>query len=76
MALTIPTVYTAVMLHPPGAPIPNKAMYRLTLLELEELKRQLQPLLEKGFIRPSTSAYASPVLFVKKKTGELRLCVD
>ena len=44
--------------------------------ELEELKAQLQDLLDKGFIRPSTSPWGAPVLFVKKKDGTLRLCID
>ena len=45
-------------------------------LELKELKLQLQELLDKGFIRPSVSPWGAPVLFVKKKDGTLRLCVD
>ena len=45
-------------------------------LELQELKKQLQELLEKGFIRPSVSPWGVPVLFVKKKDGTLRLCID
>ena len=45
-------------------------------IELKELKLQLQELLEKGFIRPSVSPWGAPVLFVKKKDGTLRLCVD
>ena len=45
-------------------------------IELKELKLQLQELLEKGFIRPSVSPWGSPVLFVKKKDGTLRLLVD
>ncbi len=44
--------------------------------ELKELKIQLQELLEKGFIRPSVSPWGAPVLFVKKKDGSLRLCID
>ncbi|WMV45612.1 hypothetical protein MTR67_038997, partial [Solanum verrucosum] len=44
--------------------------------ELRELKSQLQELLEKGFIRPSVSPWGAPVLFVKKKDGTLRLCID
>lgn len=50
--------------------------YRMAPIELKELKGQLQDLLEKGFIRPSTSPWGAPVLFVKKKDGTLRLCVD
>ena len=45
-------------------------------VELKELKLQLQELLEKGFIRPSVSPWGAPVLFVKKKDGTLRLCID
>jgi len=44
--------------------------------ELQELKRQLDDLLAHSFIRPSLSSYGSPVLFVKKKDGSMRLCVD
>ena len=45
-------------------------------MELKELKIQLQDLVDKGFIRPSVSLWGAPVLFVKKKDGTLRLCVD
>ncbi|XP_057459259.1 uncharacterized protein LOC130749920 [Actinidia eriantha] len=45
-------------------------------LELKELKVQLQDLLEKGFIRPSVSPWGAPVLFVRKKDGTMRLCID
>ena len=44
--------------------------------ELKELKDQLQELLDSGFIRPSTSPWGAPVLFVKKKDGSFRLCID
>ncbi|GFH33445.1 RNA-directed DNA polymerase homolog [Haematococcus lacustris] len=44
--------------------------------ELDELKRQLDELLAKGYIRPSTSPFGSAVLFVRKKDGSLRMCVD
>ncbi|KAL0546333.1 hypothetical protein IC582_016240 [Cucumis melo] len=44
--------------------------------ELKELKVQLQELLDKGFIRPSVSPWGAPVLFVKKKDGSMRLCID
>ena len=50
--------------------------YRMAPAELRELKDQLQKLLDKGFIRPSTSPWGAPVLFVKKKYGSLRLCID
>nr|GFC46804.1 putative reverse transcriptase domain-containing protein [Tanacetum cinerariifolium] len=45
-------------------------------IELKELKDQLQELLERGFIRPSVSPWCAPVLFVKKKDGSMRLCID
>ena len=44
--------------------------------ELKELKAQLQELVDKGFVRPSVSPWGAPVLFVKKKDGSLRLCID
>ena len=50
--------------------------YRMAPMELKELKLQLQELLEKGFIRPSLSPWGALVLFVKKKDGTHRLCVD
>ncbi|OWM63611.1 hypothetical protein CDL15_Pgr008154 [Punica granatum] len=62
-------------LEPGIAPI-SRAPYRMAPSELKELKVQLQELLEKGFIRPSVSPWGAPVLFVKKKDGSLRLCID
>nr|GFC27280.1 putative reverse transcriptase domain-containing protein [Tanacetum cinerariifolium] len=53
-----------------------KAPYRMAPIELKELKDQLQELLERGFIRPSVSPWGAPVLFVKKKDGSMRLCID
>ena len=50
--------------------------YRMAPAELRELKAQLEDLLSKGFIRPSISPWGAPVLFVKKKDGSLRLCID
>ena len=50
--------------------------YKMAPLELKELKLQLQELLEKGFIRPTVSPWGAPMLFVKKKDGTLRLCID
>lgn len=50
--------------------------YRMSDKEHEELLKQLQDLLDKGFIRPSTSPYGAPVLFAKKPGGGLRLCID
>lgn len=60
----------------PGAQPPSKRPYRLTPLELDELKKQLEELTNRGYIQPSKSPYGAPVLFVKKKDGSMRLCVD
>ncbi|XP_072980902.1 uncharacterized protein [Typha angustifolia] len=62
-------------LAPDTSPI-SKAPYRMAPIELKELKVQLEELLLKGFIRPSVSPWGAPVLFVKKKDGTLRLCID
>jgi len=48
----------------------------MALAEMRELKSQLQELIDKGFIRPSTSPWGAPVLFVTKKDGSLRMCID
>ena len=50
--------------------------YRMTPMELKELKTQLQDLVDKGFIRLTVSPWGAPVLFVKKKDGTMRLCID
>jgi len=50
--------------------------YRMAPTELRELKVQLKDLLDKGFIRPSTSPWGAPVLFVRKKDGSLQICID
>ena len=60
----------------PGAEPVSKAPYRMAPAELKELKVQLQELLDLGFIRPSHSPWGAPVLFVKKKEGSLRMCID
>ena len=60
----------------PGAAPSFKKHYGMTSPELAELKKQLDELLEKKFIRPSTSPWGAPVLFVKKPDGSLRLCID
>jgi hypothetical protein len=65
----------AIELQPRTAPI-SKRPYRMPPVELAELKKQLQELLDKGFIHPSTSPCGCPALFVKKKDESLRLCVD
>ncbi|GJX88290.1 putative reverse transcriptase domain-containing protein [Tanacetum coccineum] len=53
-----------------------RAPYRLAPSEMKELADQLQELSDKGFIRPSSSPWGAPVLFVKKKDGSLRMCID
>jgi hypothetical protein len=60
----------------PGSTPISKAPYRMSLPELTEMKIQLQELLDKEYIRPSVSPWGAPVLFVKKKDGTLRLCID
>ncbi|KAL0541199.1 hypothetical protein IC582_021238 [Cucumis melo] len=65
----------AIELEPGTVPI-SRAPYRMAPAELKELKVQLQELLDKGFIRPSVSPWGAPVLFVKKKDGSMRLCID
>jgi hypothetical protein len=60
----------------PGVAPPAKAPYRMSHEELKELKVQLEELLAKGYIKPSKSPYGAPVLFVHKKDGTLRMCVD
>jgi hypothetical protein len=60
----------------PETTLISKRPYRMPLVELIELKKQLQELLDKGFIRPSTSPWGCPALFVKKKDESLRLCID
>ncbi|KAD6795956.1 hypothetical protein E3N88_06852 [Mikania micrantha] len=60
----------------PGAKPISKAPYRMAPTELKELKEQLEELLDLGFIRPSVSPWGAPVLFVKKKDGTMRLCID
>ena len=62
-------------LHPGTSPI-SMTPHRMALVELQELRVQLQELLNKGFIRPSTSPWGTPVLFAKKKDKTLRLCSD
>ncbi|KAD7477271.1 hypothetical protein E3N88_00407 [Mikania micrantha] len=60
----------------PGATPVAKSPYRLAPSEMQELSNQLQELLDKGFIRPSYSPWGAPVLFVKKKDGSFRMCID
>ncbi|KAA0062248.1 DNA/RNA polymerases superfamily protein [Cucumis melo var. makuwa] len=60
----------------PGTTPISQAPYRMAPSELKELKMQLQELVDKGYIRPSVSPWGAPVLFVKKKDGTFRLCID
>ena len=62
-------------LHPSTSPI-SMTSHRMALIELEELRVQLQELLDKGFIRPSTSPWGTLILFEKKKDRTLRLGID
>ena len=58
------------------APLPNIGMYRMSSIEMEEIKKQVQELLNQGVIRPSTSPCGSPIVLVPKKDGTWRMCVD
>jgi len=60
----------------PGAGSVSIFSYRMAPTELAELKKQLEDLLEKQFIRPSVSPWGAPVLLVKKKDGSSRLCIN
>ena len=62
-------------LHP-GTSTISMTPHRMAQVELQELRVQLQGLLDKGFMKPSTSPWGAPVLFAKKKGKTLRLCVD
>ncbi|GJP37734.1 hypothetical protein CLOM_g22155 [Closterium sp. NIES-68] len=60
----------------PGSKPTFKAPYRLSPTEIADLKKQIQYLVAKGLIRPSTSPYGAPVLFTTKPDGSLRMCID
>ncbi|GJY53446.1 putative reverse transcriptase domain-containing protein [Tanacetum coccineum] len=60
----------------PGAAPVARAPYRLAPSKMKELSEQLKELSDKGFIRPSSSPWGAPVLFVKKKDGSFRMCID
>jgi hypothetical protein len=60
----------------PGAGPVAKSPYRMSFEELDELKKQLKKLLEQGFVRRSASLWGSPILFVEKKDGTKRMCLD
>ena len=60
----------------PGvAPVSNTP-YRMSTPELKELQMKIEEILKKGYIRPSVSPWVAPILFMKKKDGTLRLCID
>ena len=59
-----------------GSEPQKKGLYRMSPVELSELRTQLTELIDQGFIRPSSSPWGAPVLFVTKKDGAMRLCVD
>jgi len=60
----------------PGTTPNTKRPYRMPADELAELKQQLRELQQKGYIRPSSSPWGALILFVKKKDGSLRMCID
>jgi hypothetical protein len=60
----------------PGTSPISKRPYRMDVKDLAELKKQIEELLSKGFIRPSSSPWGAPTLFVEKKDGSRRMCVD
>jgi len=60
----------------PGTTLTSNAPYRMSTYELVDLKLQLKETLENGYVRVSVSPWGAPVLFVKKKYGNLRLCID
>ena len=68
-------VYHTIPLENNDPPPPRKS-YRLSKPEIAELNTQVASLLQKGYIQPSSSPYGHPVLFVKKKNGNLRMCID
>eukprot|EP00253_Pinus_taeda_P008789 PITA_08789 len=58
------------------SPLPNIGMYMLSALENVEIKKKVQELLDKGFIRPNTSPCGSPIVLVRNKDGSWRMCID
>ncbi|GKF75416.1 hypothetical protein Tco_0224860, partial [Tanacetum coccineum] len=71
----VPIVQDFPEVFPEDLPV-ARAPYRLAPSEMNELSEQLQELSNKGFIRPSSSPWGAPVLFVKKKDGSFRMCID
>ncbi|GJT41807.1 putative reverse transcriptase domain-containing protein [Tanacetum coccineum] len=73
----LPTQKVEFQIHlVPGVAPVARSPYRLAPSEMQELSNQLQELSDKGFIRPSSSPWRDPVLFVKKKDGSFRMCID
>ncbi|GJP43485.1 hypothetical protein CLOM_g2939, partial [Closterium sp. NIES-68] len=64
------------IIEEPGSKPTFRAPYRLSPTELTDMKKQIEYLLAKGLIRPSTSPYGAPVLFTPKPDGSLRMCID
>ncbi len=60
----------------PGVAPPAKAPYRMSHEELKKLKVQFEKLFAKGYIKPNKSPYGAPVLFIHKKDGTVKMCVD
>ncbi|MCO5552532.1 hypothetical protein L7F22_006044 [Adiantum nelumboides] len=60
----------------PGSSPPNKPPYRVSQAQQEEIMSQVNELVQKGMVRPSSSPFCSPVLLVHKKDGTYRMCVD
>ena len=60
----------------PGSVLVSIPLYRMASIKWKELKTQLQDLVDNGFIRPNVSPWGASVLFVKKKDGTMRLCID
>ena len=59
-----------------GVALEPKALYRMSTPKLVELKLQLKEMIDKEYIRPSVSPWGAPVLFLKKKDGSLKLCIN
>ncbi|KAG1224142.1 hypothetical protein G6F67_009555 [Rhizopus microsporus] len=64
------------VIHTGDAKPINRPPFKMSPKELDELQKQLKELLDVGFIRPSSSPWGAPVLFVRKKDGSLRMCID
>ena len=57
-------------------PLVHRPLYKMTPLELEEARKQIESMLDHGFIRPSDSPYGGLILFVPQKDGGLQFCID